>query len=86
MSNKNLSFTLDEEIEVTCSVTPFVRGRGPSMDHAGGSPDEPSEVEDLYVGVIIKGISIDVTDKLTPKQKSYIEAKCFEQASDDDRD
>ena len=74
--SKKLEFIAEEEIEVQGTCIPRYRGHGPSMDHAGGEPDEPECVEDLYVGVIIKGISIDVTEFISSRRsKSNISKK-----------
>lgn len=75
--NKKLAFNLDIELEITCSVTRAYPGRGPSMEHAGGEPAEPSEIEDLYVGAIIRGAAIDITSLLSPRQIEAIEEECF---------
>jgi len=42
--------------------------------------DEPAEVEDLYVGVIIRGTSIDITSLLNDKQRTHFEDLCLEEA------
>lgn len=87
--NKNVAFqtdVFDLELEVTASISPGFPGRGPSMDNAGGDPPDPPEVEDLYVGIIIGGVSIDITDKLPEKVRDKIEEQCFENAVDDERD
>jgi hypothetical protein len=76
----------DLELEVTASISPGFPGRGPSMAHAGGEPPEPAEVEDLYVGVIIGGVSIEITDKLPKKVRQRIEALCFEKAEEQEDD
>jgi hypothetical protein len=86
MRSMKLGFQLDcfdLELEVTCSVLPCCPGRGPSMAHAGGEPAEPSEVEDLYVGVIIGGTSIEITDKLPKKVRSRIVEECLERAEEE---
>ena len=80
--NKKVEFQVEVELEVQCSVTPEYPGKGPSMKHAGGEPPEPSEVEDLYVGVIIRGTAIDITSLLNEKQREWIEEKCFATATD----
>lgn len=73
--SKKIEFSLDaEEIEISCSVTPFCPGTGPNMD-GPGDPPEGGDIEDLYVGVIIKGTTIDITDKLNIKQREYIEER-----------
>jgi hypothetical protein len=41
-------------------------------------------IEDLYVGVIIKGQSIDITDKLTDKQRDHFEELLREEAVDNE--
>lgn len=82
--NKAVSFQYDTLIDVTCSVTPFRRGKGPSMDHSGGEQEEPSEVEDLCVLLNIIGgeAPLDITDMLTKEQVKFFETQCFENATD----
>lgn len=79
---KKLEFWLELETEVSCSITPERPARGPSFDHAGGEPAEPSEIEDLYVGVIVGGRAIDITALLTPDQKRRFMEECRERAND----
>ena len=71
----------DLETEVMAFVTPGCKARGPSYA-SGGEPEEPHLVEDLYVGVLIKGESIDITKLLSKKQLAYMEAKILERAED----
>jgi hypothetical protein len=81
--NKQVGFQmeLDQfniELEVTASVTPFIRGtRAHKFDQP--DPDDGGEVEDLYVGIIIGGVSIDITDKLPPKVRARILEQCLEE-------
>ena len=55
------------------------------MMHSGGEPSDPPEVEDLYVGIIVNGTAIDVTDKLPEKVRNRIMDECLERAGDDER-
>lgn len=83
--NKKLAFQIDDldlEVEVTCSVTPFYRGAGYGS-HYGPTPDEHPEVEDLYVGIIVNGTSIDVTNKLPKKVIAQIKGRCLEMAAEE---
>lgn len=84
--NKQVSFYTEEEVEVTCSVSPGYRGRGPSMEHAGGEPAEPPEVEDLCVRLYFQGDWIDITDLLTSTQTSFVHEQCFNRAKEDERE
>jgi hypothetical protein len=74
--SKKVELNLEEEIEVCCSVTRAVKGDGPGA-YYGPTPDEPAEIEDLYVGVIIKGKTIDITNLLDEKQIAYFEEKVW---------
>jgi hypothetical protein len=81
--SKKVEFTLDgEEIEIAGSCQQGTKGRRASKFDAL-EPDEPPCVEDLYVGLIIGGTAIDITDRLNQKQRDYFEQKCFDEASDD---
>ena len=73
--------TGEEEIEFNGTCIPGYPASGPSYS-SGGEPAEPPEVEDLYVGVIIKGTSIDITKLLNEKQRGYFEDMLLEDASD----
>lgn len=86
---KNTPFDLKliyqgNEIRVTGSITPYFPGTGPSMDHAGGSPDEPREIEDLCIygddGVEIDDESGKIYDDI---QDEILEA--VEDAERDDK-
>ena len=79
--NKQLDFTIDAEIEIICSISPGSKGCGID-NYYGPTPDEPPEVEDLYVSVILSGKRIDITDLLDAKQKDDIEEKCFQECED----
>jgi hypothetical protein len=85
MKSKKVEFQVEVELEVQCSVTPEVKGRR-AHKFDPPDPDEPSEVEDLYVGVIIRGTAIDITSLLNEKQREWIEEECFATAKDQDRE
>ena len=79
--SKKLEFTMDLEAEVECSVTPFRKGkRADPFDQP--DPDEEACVEDLCVGVIVKGRVIDITGLLNPTEISVIEEECFMRAKE----
>lgn len=88
MSNKEIEYDTDAEVLVYGSVTKAVRGRGPSFSD-GGYPDEPSEVEDLRVSVIVYGQTIDVTSLLSKKTLGRFEetilVEAYERYDADDR-
>jgi hypothetical protein len=46
----------------------------------GGSINTDGDVEDLYVGLIIKGISIPIESLLTKIQRDYFEKLIFDEA------
>lgn len=79
---KKIALNLEYEVEVCASVSPGHPGTF-RVGH-GGSPPEGPEVEDLYVGVIIKGTTIDITSLLNQKQLEHIEELCFENAQEQD--
>lgn len=83
---KQKSFSIELETEIIYSITRGYKGKGPSMEHAGGEPDEPPEVEDVYVGVIVKGTAIDITALLNKRQMESIVEECFENAESGEDD
>ena len=80
--SKELEFTIEVETEISCSILPACKGIPQSME-GPGTPDEPAEIEDLYIGVIIGGTSIDITHLLNKMQLACVEDECFNQAGDD---
>lgn len=71
------------EIEVLGYVSAAHRGTY-RVGH-GGSPPEPSEVEDLYVGVIINGTTVEITNLLNKKQREHFEELCFIDAAESEQ-
>ena len=76
---KPFNITREYECEISCALTPERKG---GRQHKFDQPDpaEPAEVEDLYVGVIIRGTSIDITSLLNDKQRTHFEDLCLEEA------
>lgn len=79
--SRKVELNLDAEIEIQATVTPGERGRR-AHRYDQIDPDYPATVEDVYVGVIIKGTAIDITALLNPKQLRGIEEECLLAAID----
>ena len=68
---KRVEINTEVELEIIGYVTRAFKG-------TYYDPPTPSEVEDLCVGVIIQGVTIDITHLLNADQKSHYEQRCFE--------
>jgi hypothetical protein len=79
MKSKKVEKFGEYEVEFSGTFQPGRPATGPSYSCAG-EPAEPAEVDDLYVGVIIKGTAIDITDKLNEKQVDHFTELLIEDA------
>lgn len=71
---KNFTIELETEVSYSCNGVK-------TRPWSSVSPEEEvTTVEDIYVGVIIKGKSIDITSLLDATQMEHIDALCFEHA------
>ena len=76
---RKVEISTEAEIEVTGYVTEAFKG-------TYFDPPTPSEVEDLYVGVIIHGATIDITNLLNESQKNYFEQRIFDTLKDQEEE
>jgi len=76
--SKKFGITKEFECEICCTLTPARKGDPQTME-GPGSPDEPATVEDLYVAVIIRNASIDITRLLNDRQREHFELLCLEE-------
>lgn len=76
---KQFNITKEYECEISCTLTPEEKGDPQTMD-GPGTPDYPASVDDIYIGVIIKGTSIDITALLNKAQREHLEAVLLEEA------
>jgi hypothetical protein len=80
MKNR-IKFTKEEELEIKATICPQQLSISASLFY-DGSPEYPASVEDLYVGVIIKGTSIDITKLLNKRQLDSIKEECLQEYDD----
>lgn len=76
--SRQLSFIVEREIEILCEVVSYYKGK-PSVPEYPEPREDALEVQDLYVGVIIKGTSIDITHLLSKAQIVHLEELCVEE-------
>jgi hypothetical protein len=80
MKNKRISLSSEYEVEISGRYSPGYPARGPSYS-SGGEPGEPAEMEDISVGVVVAGVTIDITDRLSDKQLAHFEELLLEEVS-----
>jgi hypothetical protein len=78
-----MGFILDREIEwdLDYTISPGTRNKKARI-YGECDPDEPPCVEDLFVGIVICGKTVDITKLLDPKQVCYFADLCMENALD----
>lgn len=62
---KRMELNIDAELELVCHIS---GGENHALD-----PGSTREIEDLYVGVIIRGAAIDITHLLSSRQRAHLE-------------